>query len=359
MQRKHVVASIVLVGLSALPLSACTKNKASEPKAKGPETKHGLTADQAKQALVSIGDTTITLGDFAEQLAEKSPYLRARYASPQRRRELLEEMVKFELLAREAKRRGLDADEEVIRTKKQVMIQQMMKAEFEDKVKLADISDQEIEAYYKAHPEEFNKPAQVRASIILIKDEAKAKRTLKQLTDKAADGKEKSGDDGKTFRDLAVQLNEDPATKDRFGDLQFFSKPSERLAGDSVVPDAVAEAAFKLDKIGDVYSEPVKTAEGFYIVKLTGKRKELARTLEHARRPIQHKLWREKREAAVDTFVKSLRDKAKVEETLSMLSQVQVPQAPPPAPVEDRADDSDATLSRDPARRKPAPIKHP
>lgn len=328
MQRKHAVAGILIIGLSALSLSACSKDKASEPKAKGPEAKHGLTPDQAKQALVTVGETTITLGDFAEQLAEKSPYLRARYASPQRRRELLEEMVKFELLAREAKRRGLDADEEVIRTKKQVMIQQMMKAEFEDKVKLADITDQEIEAYYKAHPEEFNKPAQVRASAILIKDEAKAKRTLKQLLEKPAEGAKEKSDDGKTFRDLAAQLNEDPATKDRFGDLQFFSKPSERTAGDPIVPDAVAEAAFKLDKIGDVYSEPVKAPEGFYLVKLTGKRKELARTLEHARRPIQHKLWREKREAAVDTFVKSLRDKAKIEETLSMLSQVQVPDAP-------------------------------
>jgi len=90
-------------------------------------------------------------------------------------------MVKFELLAREASRRGLDKDDEVVRTKKQVMIQQMMKTEFEDKVKLADITDQEIEAYYKAHPEEFNKPAQMRASQIVLKDEAKAKKILKQL----------------------------------------------------------------------------------------------------------------------------------------------------------------------------------
>ena len=122
-----------------------------------------------------------------------------------------------------------------------------------------------------------------------------------------------------------------------------------------MVPDAVAEAAFKLDKIGDVYTELVKTPEGFYIVKLTGKRKELARTLEHARRPIQHKLWREKREAAVDTFVKSLRDKAKVEETLTMLSQVQIPEAPA-TPSGAHAEDKD---SLDPSRRRPAQPKHP
>ena len=69
------------------------------------------------------------------------------------------------------------------------MIQQMMKSEFEDKVKLSDITDQEIEAYYSAHPQEYNKPAQVRASQILIKDEAKAKKVLKQVLDAKEDNK--------------------------------------------------------------------------------------------------------------------------------------------------------------------------
>src|SRR5689334_10973317 len=129
--------------LACLCLGACNRNK--DPKADKPvPTKHGLTDDQAGQPLIVVGDTTVTVGQFAQQLAEKSPYLRARYASPERRRELLDELVKFELLAKEAARRGLDKSEEVQRAKRQVMVQQMMKAEFEDKVKLSDITDQEI-----------------------------------------------------------------------------------------------------------------------------------------------------------------------------------------------------------------------
>jgi peptidyl-prolyl cis-trans isomerase C len=330
MQRKTQTGRVLASVLAAsLLTSACGGKDKPDAAPKAPETKHGLTIDQAKQPLVKIGESVITVGDFAEELAQKSPYLRARWSAPERRRQLLDEMVKFELLAREATRRGLDQDDEVVRTKKQVMIQQMMKTEFEDKVKLADITDQEIEAYYKAHPEEFNKPAQMRASHIALKDEAKAKKLLKQILEHQ--------EDNKLFRDLAEQNSEDLETKARFGDLQFFSLPAQRIEGDPKVPDAVAEAAFKLEKIGEVSRQLIKTEQGFHIVKLTGKRKELARTLEHARRPIQHKLWREKREAAIEGFVNGLRDKAKVEEHLELLTQLKAapvdPSAVPGAPT--------------------------
>ncbi|MFT3921235.1 MAG: peptidyl-prolyl cis-trans isomerase [Myxococcales bacterium] len=308
--RNAVLASSLLLS------GACNKSDANKVQDKAPATKHGLTPDQAKQPLVVIGDTTITVGDFADQLADKSPYLRARYTSPERRRELLDELVKFELLAREATRRGLDATDEVVNTKKQVMIQQMMKSEFEDKVKLSDITDQEIEAYYNGHPQEYNKPAQVRASQILIKDEAKAKKVLKQVLD--------NKDDNKLFRELASNQSEDPVTAQRFGDLQFFSLPAQRVEGDPPVPDSVATAAFTLNEVGEIYPQLVKSNEGYHILKLTGRRKELARTLDQARRPIQHKLWREKREAMVESFVKSLRDKAKVEENMALLDQLKV-----------------------------------
>jgi peptidyl-prolyl cis-trans isomerase C len=314
-------SALILCALLGL---ACSKREPAPAVEKVDAKRHGLTQEQAEQALVVIGDRTITVGDFAEQLADKSPYLRARYQSPERRRELLDELVKFELLAAEAKKRGLDQSEEVQRTKRQLMVQQMMKVEFEDKVKLSDISEADIKAYYDAHPEEFNKPAQVRASAIIVKDEAKAKKLLKQLKDKP--------DDDALFRELATSSNEDPALKERAGDLQFFSLPSERAADEPDVPAAIAEAAFKLDKVGELAPEPVPLARGFAIVKLTGKRKQLARTLDQTRRTIQHKLWRERREAAVEQFVSSLRSQADVQENWALLQQVKIDPAVLSAP---------------------------
>ncbi len=312
--RQLAARCLVVGGLLWAPASACNKPKQESAPAKQAQ-KHGLSAEQAKLPLVVIGDETVTLGEFAEQIAEKSPYLRARYASPARRRELLDELVKFELMANEAKRRGLDKSEDVERAKRTVMVQQMMKAEFEDKVKLSDIGDAEIEAYYKAHPEEFNKPAQVRASQIVVKDESKAKRVLKL----AGEAK-----DEEAFRKLVSEYSEDAASKAEGGDLHFFSRPEERAANEPEIPAAVANAAFKLENSGDVYPELVQTPQGYHVLRLVNKRKALARTLDHARRMIQNKLWREKREAAVDAFMQGLRKKAKIEENLALLEQVHV-----------------------------------
>src|SRR4051812_531878 len=40
---------------------------------------HGLTEEEAAQTLAKIGDHTITVGEFAEEIANKGPFLRTRY----------------------------------------------------------------------------------------------------------------------------------------------------------------------------------------------------------------------------------------------------------------------------------------
>jgi peptidyl-prolyl cis-trans isomerase C len=296
--------------------------EAAEGDPTGDSAEHGLTEEQAKQVLAKVGDTTITVGEFAERLADQSPYLRARYNSPERRREFLDNMIRFELLALEAGAREFDKLPEVERTRKQVMVQQMMKELFEDKIQLGDITDKEIREYYEANRDEFHKPEQVRASHILIANQARAQQVLGQLKD--------SPTDINLFRQLAEEHNEDATSKARFGDLGFFARPGEGEPDEgSDVPAAVAEAAFQIDQIGGIHSELVKTDQGHHIVKLTGRRAALRRSLDEARRPIQNRLWREKREAAVEEFVASLRAKAELEERLDLLDQVriQVPQA--------------------------------
>src|SRR5690242_7393164 len=69
---------------------------------------NGLTPEQAHESLVKIGDTDITVGEFSDQLSEQSPFLRARYQSAERRREFLQDLVRFELLAAEAHRLHYD-----------------------------------------------------------------------------------------------------------------------------------------------------------------------------------------------------------------------------------------------------------
>lgn len=299
---------------------------ASASSAPGGELRYGLTPDQASQVLAKIGDREITVGEFAEKIASKGPFLRARYNSPERRRELLDQMIRFELLAQEADRAGYDELPEVQRTRKQVLIRRFLKTQYEDRIRIEDISDEEVRAYYEAHRDEFNKPEQVRASHILIKSRPTAQRVLRQILD--------NPNDIRLFRELAERHNEDPETRDRFGDLRFFSRPEERQQDEPDVPPEVARAAFSIAVIGGVYPELVQSERGFHIVKLTGRRAALHRTLEEAARPIRHRLWRERRERAVEELVQRLRQEADVQEDLSLLAEVRIPQADGSFPTE-------------------------
>ena len=323
-QRPEQIFLTLLVAAGLATTAGCDDEKTTAPvapttPAADVELKHGLTPEQAAQTLVTVGDKAITLGDFADRLGSQSPYLRARYTSPERRREFLDNMVRFELLAIEASKKGLDKSPTVVRVRKQMMVQRRMTELFEEKgVKLADISDDEINAYYTAHQGEFTKPAQMRASHIVVKKRALADRLL-------AERKAKPGD-MQLFRKLAKEHNIDPETKDRLGDLRFFPKRASGDPSETTMPPAVRAAAFTLEKTGALYANVVETPKGLHIIKLTGKRDKLDRTLEDARRLIQNRLWREKREAAIEGFVSSLRDKAEIKEFPELLAQVRVKQ---------------------------------
>lgn len=296
---------------------------------------HGLTEEEAAQTLAKIGDHTITVGEFAEEIANKGPFLRTRYNSPERRRELLDQLVRFELLAQEADARGFDDAPEVQRTRKQILIRRFLKQEYEDRIQPTDVTDDEVRAYYEAHPAEFHQPEQVRVSHIVFAREADATRVLRQL--------QASPTDVRLFRQLAEQYDTDPATHDRFGDVGFFSRPEERREGEPEVPAEVATAAFSMETIGAIFPTVVHSARGFEILKLTGRRAALARSLDEASRPIRNRLWRERREHEIEALVERLTAEADVEEHLDVLDQIHidvpegsvptVPEAPPVVPT--------------------------
>lgn len=279
------------------------------------ERVHGLTPAQAREPLAVIGETTITVGQLAEELASKGSFIRTRYGSPERRREFLDQMIRFELLAQEAERRGYDDLPEVQRSRKQMMIRRFLEQRF-DQGGPESISAEDVRAYYESHASEFNTPEQVRASHIQVRDRATAQRILTQLL--------AAPNDLRLYRQLADQHNTDAETRDRFGDLRFFSRPSERAEGEPDVPAPVAEAAFQIDRIGGVHSEVVESDRGFHVVKLTGRRAAMHRTLEEADRPIRSRLFRQRREDAIQQLIDQLRAESDVEQNLDLLDEVRL-----------------------------------
>ena len=294
----------------ALLCSACSKQSSERPQGgAGDWPKHGLTEAQAEEALATIGDRTITVGEFADRLASQSPYLRARFESPERRKEFLDNLVRYELLVYEAKRRGYADEPTVVRARRNAIIQQLVKKEIDEPLEDVEITEDEIRTVYESNPDDYMRPAQVRAAHIFIRERGRAQRILKKARNA----------DLAAFRQLARETSEDEATRSKGGDLKFFEADSEPPPS-----DAVRAAAFSLDKVGQVHPTLVKDGDGYHIIMLTGKRAPLTRTYDQAKRAIRHRLIRERKEAAIAELTAELREDIDVKIDYEALKEVRV-----------------------------------
>jgi peptidyl-prolyl cis-trans isomerase C len=268
-------------------------------------------AEELAAPLAKIDDVTITLGELQERINRQSPYIRARYTSLEQKKEFLDSLIRFEVLAKEAARRGLDRDPEVVRTMKQVMIQKLMRDELDTKITADTISDAEMKAYYSANLSDYVKPEEVRVSAIIVKNRAQAERV-------ASEARGEAGKTNKGFRDLVGRYSQDEDSKLRGGDLRYLDATTKD------VPAPVVKAAFALANTGDV-SAAVDAGNGtWYVLKQTGRRRAMTKAFEDAKPAIRNKLFRDKRVAAQKDFVDKLRATAKIEIDEANLAKVRI-----------------------------------
>lgn len=142
---------------------------------------------------------------------------------------------------------------ELVLQQNQLKDEEELKAVLKDQLLMekAALKDVKVsEAEVKKRYEEY-KP-EIKASHILVKDEATAKEVKKKL------------DEGAKFEDLAKEYSQDPGSAANGGDLGFFG-PGK------MVPE-FEEAAYALD-VNEI-SGPVKSQHGFHIIKVTEKKEK-------------------------------------------------------------------------------------
>jgi peptidyl-prolyl cis-trans isomerase D len=150
-----------------------------------------------------------------------------------------------------------------------------------------DENKAKVKSYYDTHKDEFSSQAEVRASHILIKgDTADSK--------KKAEGLKKDAETG-DFSELAKKHSEDEGSKEKGGDLNYFSKGR-------MVPE-FEQVAFSLP-VGKV-SDPVKTAFGYHIIKVVDRKEAKQQPLEAVQSTIAKKLLGEE---SGDKIVKQVED---------------------------------------------------
>lgn len=92
----------------------------------------GDRAAEPGEVVLARGEgVTITVAEFNSRLAEQSETVRSRYTTPEKRREFLDNLVKFELLVTEARRRGLDRHPEVQLAMEKAMVIRLVRGTLE------------------------------------------------------------------------------------------------------------------------------------------------------------------------------------------------------------------------------------
>jgi foldase protein PrsA len=180
---------------------------------------------------------------------------------------------------------------------------------------LVHVSEADIKAFFDKNHASLDAPAKVRAAHILVPD-------LK--TANMVEAKLKSG---AKFDDMAKQYSTDPSTKDKGGELGFFTQPQ------MVAPFSAAAFAAPVGSI----TAPVKSPFGFHIIKVEEKTPALKATLANKHDMIRDQLKQQQEGAQMQPFLAQLRQGAKIDiyddKLKDALPPIPPSAVPPPSPA--------------------------
>jgi peptidyl-prolyl cis-trans isomerase C len=206
--------------------------------------------------------------------------------SPELRARIRDYLVRQEVLAQEAAKRGLDKSPETASQLDLARQEVLANAFVQDYVKKNPVSDEALKKEYDRVKADVG-DKEYHARHILVKTEDEAKAIIAQLKK------------GGNFQKIAAEKSED-ASKSNGGDLGW-SGP-ERF-----VPQF--SGALKKLKKGQITDTPVQTQFGWHVIRLEDERARKFPPFEEVKPQIQNQLQQQ----AVGKVITDLRNKAKVE----------------------------------------------
>ena len=242
-----------------------------------------LAADKAK-AFATVNGQPISQSVYNAFIAEQKA--QGAQDSPDLQKAVKEELVRREILAQEAKKKGLDKNPNVqgqIELAKQAVL---IRAYLSDYVKANPINEAQLKAEYDVIKSNIGN-TEYKTRHILVEKEEDAKAIIAKL------------DKGEKFSELAKQ-SKDPGSKDNGGELGW-SSPAAYVK-------PFADALTKLEK-GKYTKAPVKSDFGYHVILLEDSRALTPPSFEQLKPQLQERASRQQ----VENLVKELRSKAKVD----------------------------------------------
>ena len=155
------------------------------------------------------------------------------------------------------------------------------------------VPEAEIAAFYQQNLTQYQTPAQVRASHILLKIEGKDEKAVQAQAEEVL---KKAKAPNADFAALAKQYSEDDTNNTNGGDLDYFGR------GRMVAEFEQVAFAMKPGEISNV----VKTAFGFHIIKVVDNQPETTRPLAQVHAELEDQLKWQKAQAEAEKIAKAI-----------------------------------------------------
>ena len=267
----------------------------------------GLTPEQAQKPLAKFGDHVITLGDFAQALADMPEYERMRYQSLERRKELLRSMIDGYLLADEAKKEGLDHDPQVDEETRQILVAWMKQHLLAGLPPPSGIAESDVRAYYDAHLDDFRQPERRRVAQIVTADEATARKAYDEAKSATPTGW------GAIVKKYSDEKPSPTSAPEMAGDVGFLTAPNDAHPPTSpkVTPEMRA-AAFSAKDVGDIVP-PFKDAHGWHVLRLLVKEEAHEQAFADVEKSIRVRVLQDMRAAKEKALIDETKASTKVE----------------------------------------------
>ena len=293
-----------------------------------------LFTQEIVEAIVAVvNDEIITLSQYKAKHEEFLQSLRAQFQGEEfrkqyesLRKDMLENMIMEVLLLQEAKKQGINVNEQVNMAIKKIkedndiqtdedlrraLAQQGMNLEsfrkrMEDDILKQNIifsevrssiviDDTDVVNYYKQHPDEFTVPLEYTLSAIYLSTEGKSEEEFlakkKEIDEKIAAGED--------FASLAGEYSEGPE-KESQGDLGSFKEGE--------LAENLRQAVEDL-KEGETTSW-IEMSNGWYLLKMRERKESHLQTFEEARKTIEEKLYQEQQDKKFKEFMTKLRERS-------------------------------------------------
>ena len=241
-----------------------------------------------RKVLARINDEVITLEEFNNDIERLPKHYQDMIVG--QKKKFLDEIIKEELLYKEALKSNIDKDTEtqelIAEARKKILVSSLIKSRVDNK---AFLSEDDLREYYDQHSEEFMLPERWRASHIVVDTPEEAREIREKLNE------------GVSFEELAENRSKDATAKEG-GDIGYFSKGQ-------LIPE-FQNACFEL-KIGQI-SDVVETPFGYHVIKLTDKKNPEVQEFSSVKELIRKELERTQKRELLDELITDLRNDAKI-----------------------------------------------